>query len=78
MGGMAQPRICEMGATNGDVGFSGCELQTKYKAPVRSGPKATGGVYAGVHVKGWEAAKGPNTTPQAGRGGAVFIDFPVG
>ena len=36
MGGMAGPRICEMGATNDDVGFSGCEHQTKYTPPVRS------------------------------------------
>lgn len=25
MGGMAQPRICEMGANTKDVGFGGCE-----------------------------------------------------
>jgi hypothetical protein len=25
MGGMAHPRVCEMGANTGDVGFGGCE-----------------------------------------------------
>jgi hypothetical protein len=63
MGGMAGPRICEMGANNDDVGFSGCEPQTKYTPPVRSIERAVTTGDGGKHIKGWEAATGPNTTP---------------
>jgi hypothetical protein len=78
MGGMPYPRVCEMGANNGDVGFKGCNLEGKYTVPVRSIAKAKEPIYAGRHVKDWEPANGPNTTPQAGVGGAVYINFPIG
>ena len=85
MGGMAGPRICEMGATNDDVGFSGCEHQTKYTPPVRSIRRAQydpappiGGAQKLREEGNNQKVEGPNTTPRAGRGGAVYIPFPIG
>jgi len=76
--GMAGPggRICEQAATNGDVGFDGCLQQTKYTVPVISGKRAVRNPpIGGARPKGWEPATGPNTFPQAGRGGNVYIPF---
>jgi len=53
MGGMPYPRICEMGANNGDVGFKGCEPQTKYTVPVRSIKRAVTTGDGGKHKSGW-------------------------
>jgi len=76
---MAYPRICEMGANTGDVGFNGCDPQTKYTVPVRSHVRARNPApIGGKHHKDWKAESGPNTTPQAGVGKAVYIPFPIG
>lgn len=74
---MANPRICEMAANNGDVGFSGCLPQTKYTAPVAPSPmKAVRNPpIGGARPAGWKAAEGPNETARAGRGGMVYIPF---
>ena len=69
-------RVCEMGASPDDVGFDGCTLPWKYTVPVYPGVKAVvNPPFAGVHVKDWEPATGPNTTPQHGRGGLPYIPF---
>lgn len=78
MGGMANPRICEMGATNDDVGFSGCLPQTKYTVPVKSGPFAQPNPVGGKRPDNWKPEEGPNTFPRAGVGKGVYFDFPVG
>jgi hypothetical protein len=76
MGGMPYPRVCEMGANTGNVGFEGCDPQTKYTVPVSSGKLAdTAWPVGGKRPEGWKAAEGPNTFPQAGRGGPVYIPF---
>ena len=73
---MAEHRVCEMAAETGDVGFAGCDLQTKYVVPVYPGKRAVANPpIGGYRAQGWEPAEGPNTTPQAGRGGSVYIPF---
>ena len=71
---MAGPRVCEMGANNGDVGFSGCEAQTKYTVPVASGKLADTKWPVGGK-QGKDTLEGPNDIPRAGRGGSVYIPF---
>lgn len=72
----AKDRVCEMAAEAGDVGFAGCQPQTKYVVPVYPGKRAVvNPPIGGYRAKGWEPAQGPNTTPQAGRGGEVYIPF---
>ena len=74
MGGMPYPRVCEMGANNGDVGFKGCDPQTKYTVPASSGKLANTAWPVGGK-QGKKEAVGPNEIPRAGRGGMVYIPF---
>lgn len=60
---MPYPRVCEMGANNGDVGFKGCEPEGKYTVPVRSIARANPNPPIGGLRKNPIIEKGPNTTP---------------
>jgi hypothetical protein len=76
-GGMSKSRICEMAAVNGDVGFEGCSAPSKYTAPAAPRPlrAVRNPPIGGSRPSGWNPIEGPNTTPQAGRGGMVYIPF---
>ena len=74
MGGMAGPRVCEMGANTNDTGHGGCLPQTNYTVPVSSGKLANPSPPIGG-VQHNKEAEGPNATPRAGRGGMVYIPF---
>jgi len=74
-GGMANPRVCDMAAVTGDVGFDGCEIQTKYVVPVYPGKRAVTNPPIGGLRSVPVIQNAPNTYPQAGRGDMVYIPF---